>query len=308
MYKPSVLGLLQPLSPWLSDGAISEIMLNEPGYIVVERNRCMEHHAVSELHARHLQYLAQLIANESHQILHQDFPLLSASIVNGYRIQLVMPPVTPTVCFSIRKPGEKVVDIASFSSSNKQLITDSAVNLLHGSMVSQLRQAVRDRHHILIAGATSSGKTTLLKACLNYIPDHDRLIIIEDTPELNINHSNMLRMLLPPRRRQSGGIVMSDLLQASLRLRPDRIIIGEVRGREVVDLLMANNTGHRGSLCSIHANNADDALLRLQQLYCMAQPGVDADLVRQQITSAIDTVVFVERKRDAHVIVQVQTV
>ncbi len=307
-YRPSALGLLAPLSRWLEDDCVTEIMLNEPQWVYIEKNRHMHRYRVDEFTAIHLHQFLQLVASESHQCVNSNYPMMSATLENGCRIQLVFPPLCAFLCFAIRKPNKTKLNLQDFcgvaggQGGGVKAITD-------GAAAEQLRQAVLNQQNVLVSGGTSSGKTSLINACLPLIPSSSRLLLLEDTAELQAPHGNQLRLVLPPATGQTVKITMQDLLQASLRLRPDRIIIGELRGREVADYLMANNTGHRGSLASIHANSADEAILRIKQLYQLACSGtVNADLLHQQIRSAIDCVVQVKREGRRHFITEFQSV
>lgn len=235
--------LLKPIESWMQDETVSEIVLNEPKHIFVERHGQFEHYSVPAFSAKRLDQLFRLIANENHQVINKEKPLLSGALSDGSRIQLVLPPIANTHAFSIRikKCNRLSLDDLQKADYFKQCKAgdidsgndDKALSEYYhnAQWIDFIKLALKSRKNIVISGATSSGKTTFLNACLNELSLEERLIILEDTPEIQLRHKNALRLLAYKGQQSLSGITMQDLLQCSLRLRPDRIIVGEVRGK-----------------------------------------------------------------------------
>ncbi len=269
-YSPGSSGLLQPLTTWLSDPEVSEILLNQPKEIWIEKQGRLILHQVPEFSEAHLSRLFQLIANENQQRLSNEFPLLSGSLSDGSRVQLCLPPTSKHYAFAIRR---KVVQSFSLSDYEKGHFYGSVKRVqLHKSSESLreeegdlidayeagdwdffIRRAILKKKNMVVSGGTSSGKTTFLNACLKEIPSQERLVILEDTRELEVPHQNQVQLLASKGLQGEAKVTMQDLVQASLRLRPDRILMGEIRGAEILDFVSACSTGHEGSMTSIHA-------------------------------------------------------
>ncbi len=311
-YAPHSEGLLAPLESWLQDKAVSEILMNKPGEIYVEKEGNLKRFAVPELNERAVMMLFQLIANENRQEISEKKPLLSASLQDGSRIQIVLPPTARTHTLSIRR---KVVRNFTLDNYDEQNFYRDAVSFDvkcdHFSQLSDderqltklyqhhawgefIRRAIELKKNIVISGGTSSGKTTFLNACLRHIPIDERILLLEDVREIDTPHPNQVSLLASKGDQGLSKISMQDLVQCCLRLRPDRIIVGEIRGKEVLDFLGACSTGHEGSLTSIHANNPRVALMRMTQLYKQNNvPSMSDQDIMREINEVVDIIVQV---------------
>lgn len=309
-FAPTSQGLLAPLDPWLKDPQVSEILMNRPGEVYIEKKGHLERFDVPSLNERAVGTLCRLIANENQQELSEKKPLLSASLQDGSRVQIVLPPVAKTHTLSIRRKVAKNFTLNHYETLG---FYDNAVGFnLEADCFEQLsqidkklvclyqkkqwgqfvRMAIEGKKNMVISGGTSSGKTTFLNACLHHIPNKDRLILLEDAREIDIIHPNQVSLLSSKGNQGIASVSMQDLVQCCLRLRPDRIIIGEIRGKEILDFLGACSTGHEGSITSIHANNPRVALMRMTQLYKQNNvPSMtDADILRE-INEVVDIIV-----------------
>ncbi len=265
----------------LADPSVVEVMVNPDGRLRLDRLGVGRVDTGVSLEAAEVERIIRLVASHVRAEVHADAPIISGDLpprgdaVVGERFEGVLPPVAPGPCFSIRKPAGRVYTLADYV----------ADGVLAPIQADALRQAVGDRLNILIAGATSAGKTTLANALLAEVASRDeRVILLQDTPELQCAAPDTVAL-----RTRPGLVAMTDLVRSTLRLRPDRIIVGEVRGGEALDLLKAWNTGHPGGLSTIHANSARSALYRLEQLVQEAVLAVP----RRLIAEAVDLVVFI---------------
>jgi P-type conjugative transfer ATPase TrbB len=264
----------------LQDPAVSDIIVNPDGALRIERlGSGMAATGVVLLPAE-VDRIIRLVASQAGMEIGPDRPVLSAELpaglsnIAGARIEALLPPVAPAPCFAIRKPAVRRYGLADY-------VRDAAMTL---SEAAYLSRAVRERRNILICGGTGSGKTTLANALLAEIAaDQERVVLIEDTRELECHFADMVAL-----RARPGVSSLRDLVRSTLRLRPDRIIVGEVRGAEALDLLKAWNTGHPGGIATMHANSASAALFRLEQLVQEAIPQVPRSLIAE----AIDVIVF----------------
>jgi type IV secretion system protein VirB11 len=298
--------LLAPLNPWLKDPQVSEIMMNRPGEIYVEKLGKVYKQGVIGLHAMHVMRALQLIANENDKIFDTHVPLLSAQLYDQSRIQAVLPPVSRTVCFSIRKHSQQIrawdslMTPAYFQLGHDQpASTEDALSALlqKEAWPSFLRAALLSRKTLLIAGETGSGKTTLLGVLLATIRKNERVIVLEDTPELPLCRHNNLSLLARDDDFLAKPVTLADLLRASLRLRPDRLVLGELRAHEAYDFISACQTGHGGSMATIHAATPQMALERLTQLYLLRSGSTfPLSLLRELIANTIDVVVQLSRR------------
>lgn len=283
------IALLQPLQKWLNNSRVSEVMLNTQGEIWIEQGSNLTKHKVPELNSRHLACLFQLLANENKQRISLKNPLLSGSLPDGSRIQLCLPPTAKDYCFAIRRQVTKDLSLEDYDnnlfyhkayqasidpnlSAIKTAQKDNPDNKLVRLYKTKnwpefIKLAISLRKNIVISGGTSSGKTTYLNACIKAIPKDQRLILLEDTRELKIPHDNYVSLLASKGEQGRANITMQDLIQCALRLRPDRIIMGEIRGKEIMDFVSACSTGHDGALTSIHANCPAGAFMRMVQMY-----------------------------------------
>lgn len=315
-YAPLSDGLLSPLKPFLDDSLVSEIMLNRPKEIFIEKEGRINKFEIAQYDESILENLFQLLARENKQTINESKPLLSGSLLDGSRIQLVLPPTARHHTFSIRRVVAKNFTLSDYQNQHYYsniIATDveknhydflpqnekHLIDLYHQKMWDQfIEHAILYRKNIVISGGTSSGKTTFLNACLRHIDNSDRLIILEDTREINIGHENQVNLLASKGDQGLSKISMQDLVQASLRLRPDRIIMGEIRGRELIDFVSACSTGHEGSMTTIHANNPRIAFMRMTQMYKLNQvPSMtDADIMRE-LKEVIDIVIQLNKTK-----------
>jgi len=259
----------------LSDAAVIEVMVNPDGKLWIDRLGEGRSNVGVRIHPSETERIIRLVASHVRAEVHANNPIVSAELPSGERFEGLLPPVATSPCFAIRKPATKILTIADY-------IRD---RIMVPIQADALQKAVRDRKNILVAGGTSSGKTTLTNALLAEIADCDeRVILIEDTRELQCAAKDCVAL-----RTRAGAVSMGDLVRSTLRLRPDRIIVGEVRGGEALDMLKAWNTGHPGGIATVHANSARSALYRIEQL---VQEGVSV-IPSRLIAEAIDLVVFI---------------
>jgi type IV secretion system protein VirB11 len=299
---------LQPLEPFLRHPDVTDLYVNRPGEIWIERigGRC-ERHDAPALTEAYLWRLARQIAAFSHQGISREHPLLSASLPGGERVQIVAPPATrASLVLAIRKHVSahlRLADYAdrgAFASTHVGTLERRATGPADGAMppgdaLSLLRRAVIGRKNILVSGGTSSGKTTFLNALLGEVPAEERLILIEDTPELRLQHANAIGLLAVKGLLGEARVSADDLLQASLRLRPDRIIVGELRGSEAYTFLRAVNTGHPGSMTSIHADSPDRAVEQLALIIAQSGTRLGREDVIGYVRGVIDVYVQLGR-------------
>ena len=283
-----VLGL-GPLEPLLSDPDISEIMVNAHDEVYIERGGRLRHVPVRFKDAAHIMRIAQRILAPLGRHVDEASPMVDARLPDGSRVNIIVPPLCP------RSP---VITIRRFRAERFSLDDLVALGSLPPALAQFLAAAVRARANILISGGTGSGKTTLLAALAAHIPEEERIITIEDPIELRLRGHVLQLEARPPGIEGRGEVTQRDLLRNALRMRPDRIIVGEVRGPEAFDMLNAMNTGHEGSLSTIHANSVEDALHRLENMVLMAGFDLPLRAVREQVASALHLVVQVARLAD----------
>jgi len=279
-----------PLQPLLDDPEVSEIMVNGPYQVYVERQGKIELTGVRFRDEQHLMRIIEKILLPLGKRVDERVPMVDARLPDGSRVNVVIPPVSLNgPCVTIRKFSRDpftMSDIISFGT-----ITPEAAQFLQA--------AVQAKLNILITGGTSSGKTTLLNILSAFIPNDERIITIEDTAELQLRQDHVVRLeARPPNIEGVGEITIRDLVRNALRMRPDRIIVGECRGGEALDMLQAMNTGHEGSMTTIHANNPREALSRLETMVLMAGMDLPVRAIREQIAGAIDLIVHMARLRD----------
>lgn len=292
--QDEVLGL-GPLEPLLADNSISDILVNTYKQIYVERHGLLERTAVRFQNDEHLLRIIDKIASSVGRRVDESSPMVDARLADGSRVNAVIPPLAVDgPILSIRKFS--VDPYTSTDLLNFKSVTPGIVDFL--------KAAVKSRINILVTGGTGSGKTTFLNVLSGFIPDSERIITIEDSAELQLQQPHVVRMeTRPPNIEGKGEVVQRDLVKNSLRMRPDRIVVGEVRGGEALDMLQAMNTGHDGSLSTIHANSPRDALTRLEHMVGMSGVHIPPLVVRQQIAAAINLVVSTERLADGRRIV-----
>jgi type IV secretion system protein VirB11 len=272
----------------LQDPAVNEIMLNPDGRLWIESHGAGRVDTGVELSAHEVERVIRLVASHIGQDANVASPIVSAEMpMGGERFEGVLPPVTEAPCFSIRKPAARIITLDEYVRSGT----------MSPHTAETLKQSIGERNNILIVGGTGSGKTTLANALLAEIAKTgDRTILLEDTRELQCAAEDTVAM-----RTQPGSVSLSDLVRSTLRLRPDRIIVGEVRGGEALDMLKAWNTGHPGGIATLHANSAEAGLYRLEQLIGEVSQTIPLDLIAE----AIDRIVFI-RRRDG--VRQVETI
>jgi type IV secretion system protein VirB11 len=299
---------LKPINPLLDDPEISEISINQPKVAYIEKAGQITEIRLIQLTHYWLEGLVNLIARFTEQRLSGAEPLLSAALPNGQRIQIVLPPACESgkIIISIRKQviqNLSLEDYQAMGAFNQVKVTTSSPNqydelLLEKKYCEFLKQAIQKKKNILISGATATGKTTFLNACLKEIPNHERIITLEDVREIQIPHTNKVHLLASKGEQGSAKINMPHLIEACLRLRPDRIILGEMRGAEAADFINATATGHDGALSTIHASSPKVAFMRLVHM-AKLKPGMN--LSREDILadfhSLIDIVVQISRIR-----------
>ncbi|MGH7044365.1 MAG: CpaF family protein [Acetobacteraceae bacterium] len=281
---------LGPLEPLLEDDAINDIMVNGPNRVFIERRGKTLLADVRFRDTSHLIGICQRIAAAVGRRVDESSPMVDARLKDGSRVNIVFPPLAldgPYV--SIRKFSQKKIDLA-------QLVEFGALTV---PVARVLQVAGRARLNVIISGGTGSGKTTLLNALSNFIDLSERVVTVEDAAELQLQQPHVVRLeTRPPSLEGKGEITQRDLVRNALRMRPDRIIIGEVRGGEAFDMLQAMNTGHDGSMSTIHANTTRDALTRIENMVQMGNMGLPSKAIRTQIVGAVDLIVQVERQRD----------
>lgn len=281
---------LGPLEPLLRDGSVSEIMINGPERAYVEKAGRLEEVPLSFKNGEHLLYLVEKIIGPLGLRVDESSPYVDARLLDGSRVNVIIPPL------SLCGP---VITIRKFAQVPITIDTLVRNGLLSREVGAFLAEAVSRRLNIIVSGGAGSGKTTLLNALSAYVPEGERIITIEDAAELRLQQAHVVSLeARPPNLEGKGEVTVRDLLRNSLRMRPDRIIIGEVRGGEALDMLQAMNTGHEGSLSTVHANSPREALYRLETMACMADTGLPPASIASQIKASVDLVLHVARGRD----------
>ena len=281
---------LGPLEPLLRDPKISDIMVNDKDHVFIEKGGLLQRTSTTFRDDRHLLQIIDRIVSRVGRRVDESSPMVDARLPDGSRVNAIIPPLAldgPSL--SIRRFG------------TGPLAANSLVELksISAEMMELLSSAVKARISIVISGGTGSGKTTLLNILSQYIPNNERLVTIEDAAELRLAQENIVRLeTRPPNIEGNGAIKQRQLLINCLRMRPDRIIMGEIRGEEAFDMLQAMNTGHEGSMTTIHANTPRDAISRLESMVAMGNMNLPEKSVRQQISSAISIVVQATRMSD----------
>jgi type IV secretion system protein VirB11 len=294
---------LAPLAPWLSRDDITDIYINRPEEVWIETlGGAIERHETPGLTGTVLLRLARQIAAANAQGINRESPLLAASLPDGSRVQVVLPPATRgEVAIAIRRHVVQDLDLDSYRPafagvSIKPLERGgSKATGLTDDPIAVLRRAVRERRNILISGGTSTGKTTFLNALLREVPADERLILIEDAAELQLRQPNTVGLIAARGSQGEAEVDAEDLLIAALRMRPDRIILGEIRGREAMTFLRAVNTGHPGSLTTIHADSPERAIDQLALLVLQSGSKLGWDDVVRYIEQSLDLIVQLSR-------------
>ncbi len=281
---------LGPLEPLLKDPSVSDILVNTYKRVFVERRGMLEPTNVQFRDDVHLMSIIDRIVSAIGRRVDESSPMVDARLADGSRVNAIIPPLAVDgPCLSIRRFG------------HERLMADDLVTnqTFTAQMLQLLAGCVKARLNVLISGGTGAGKTTFLNVLSSYISNRERIVTIEDAAELQLHQEHVVRLeTRPPNIEGKGAVAQRELLINSLRMRPDRIIVGEVRGPEALDMLQAMNTGHDGSITTIHANSPRDALARLETMVAMASLNIPDSAIRRQIASAIDLVVQVSRLSD----------
>src|SRR5215831_19948026 len=281
---------LGPLEPLLKDPTISDILVNTHKYVYVERHGKLLETGIRFQTDRHLLHIIEKIVSSVGRRIDESVPLVDARLPDGSRVNAIIPPLAvdgPSL--SIRRFGRKLL-------TNEDLLHNQT---LTPAMMTFLSACVQARLNVVISGGTGSGKTTFLNCLSRFIPEHERLITIEDTAELQIQLEDVIRMeTRPPNIEGRGAITQRQLLMTALRLRPDRILLGEARGGEALDMLQAMGTGVEGSMTTVHANSPADAFSRLETMVMMAKLDLPSRFIRQQMASVVHLVVQTSRLSD----------
>lgn len=300
---------LAPFARWLDEADITDILVNRPGEVWIDSSKGLQRIAAPDVTDVMLQRLAQQIAAHSSQGMNREHPLLSATLPDGARVQIIAPPATRQhMALAIRKHDVQNLTLADYeaagafafsASSNEEeksrVDADLDTLLNQGRFADFFSTAVRARKNIVISGGTGSGKTTFLNALLKEIPETDRLIVIEDAPELKLAHANAVGLVAVAGELGEARVSVGELLRASLRLRPDRLMVGEIRGAEAFTFLRALNTGHPGSLTTVHADSPDGALEQIAFMTLLADSTLTRTDIMNYARSVIDIVIQLSR-------------
>ncbi|MCI0659230.1 MAG: CpaF family protein [Acidobacteria bacterium] len=281
---------LGPLEPMLADSSINDILVNTFDQIYVERHGKLEPTQVSFKDDNHLMQIIDRIVSRVGRRIDESSPMVDARLADGSRINAIIPPL------SIDGPHLSIRKFRKDALSGEDLVRYES---LTSPILELMSACVKARLNILISGGTGSGKTTLLNVLSSFIPNNERIVTIEDSAELQLRQEHVVRLeTRPPNIEGEGQVTQRQLVINSLRMRPDRIVVGEVRGGEAIDMLQAMNTGHDGSLTTIHANTARDALSRLETMVAMAGFQLPPRAVKEQVASAINLVIQIARHSD----------
>ena len=281
---------LGPIESFLQDSSVSEVMVNGPDSIYIERSGHLIKTETRFRNAEHLMHIIDRIVSAVGRRVDESSPMVDARLLDGSRVNVIIPPLSLIgPCLTIRKFSrdvltvDKMIEFGSFDERMAQF----------------LEACVRGRLNVVVSGGTGSGKTTLLNVLSSYVPESERIVTLEDSAELQLHQDNLVTLETRPANIEGEGeISMRDLVRNALRMRPDRIIVGEVRTGEALDMLQAMNTGHDGSMTTAHANSARDLLSRLETMVLMSGMELPLRAIRSQIASAVDIVVQIARMRD----------
>jgi pilus assembly protein CpaF len=281
---------LGPLEPLLKDPSISDILVNRFDRVYIERSGKLEPTGLSFKDNQHLMQIIDRIVSRVGRRIDESSPMVDARLADGSRVNAIIPPLAiDGACLSIRRFGRDPI-------TARQMIENKS---LTEPMLELLSAMVKGRLNLLISGGTGAGKTTVLNVLSGYIPNNERIVTIEDAAELQMKQEHVVRLeTRPPNIEGKGAVRQRQLVINSLRMRPDRIVVGEVRGEEAFDMLQAMNTGHEGSLTTVHANSQRDALSRIENMVSMANLNIPERAIRHQISAAIHAVVQVARLSD----------
>lgn len=281
---------LGPLEPLLRDRTVSDILVTTPRLVYVERNGRLERTSIEFKDNQHLLRIIERVVSRVGRRIDDSSPMVDARLPDGSRVNAIIPPLAVDgPLLSIRRFSKDALQAADLIRNRS--LTEPMVTLLEAS--------VKARLNIIISGGTGAGKTTFLNLLSGFIPEHERIVTIEDAAELQLRQVHVARLeTRPPNIEGKGVVLQRHLLVNALRMRPDRIIVGEVRGEEALDMLQAMNTGHDGSLTTIHANSPRDAISRMEVMIGMSNSNMPAASVRQQVASAVDLFIQISRMSD----------
>jgi pilus assembly protein CpaF len=279
-----------PIDPFLADPEVTEVMVNGPHAVWIEKSGKLIKTDTRFVDPTHLERIIEKIVGQVGRRIDESTPMVDARLPDGSRVNGVIHPLAI---------GGPYLTIRKFAVDPFTVDDLIANHTLNDQVAGLLRRCVRGRLNIIVSGATGSGKTTFLNVLSNFIPDDERIITVEDAAELQLNQAHVLSMeSRPPNIEGEGQVMIRDLVRNTLRMRPDRIIVGEARGGEALDMLQAMNTGHDGSLTTIHSNSPRDTLARIETMVLMAGMDLPIRAIREQVASAIDMVVHTHRLRD----------
>lgn len=309
MSQAALKTFLEPLNLLFEEDGVSELSINRPGEVWIEKRGDMRLEKIEAFDFDHLKSLAKLIAQSTEQMVSEEKPLLSATLPNGFRIQCAIPPAVEPgmICMSIRKGStlnwdlEQYDKMGAFDNTSVEEVVDEndkklSQMLKENRIKDFLTNAILWKKNIIISGGTSTGKTTFTNAALRAIPTDERLITVEDAREVVLNdHPNRVHLLASKGGQGRANVTTQDLIEACLRLRPDRIIVGELRGAEAFSFLRAINTGHPGSISTLHADTPAMALEQLKLMVMQAGLGMPPAEIREYIRNVVDVVVQLKR-------------
>jgi len=283
---------LGPVQPCMDDPEVSDVLINGANQVLVERRGKLELTSYKFRDEEHVFNLAQRIASMVGRRIDEASPMVDARLPDGSRVNVVIPPLALNgVCISIRKFSDSITTLEEYVK----------LDSLSEEMSEFLKLAAKTRLNTIVSGGTGAGKTTLLNAMGQHVPSDQRIVTIEDAAELRLRQPFVVSLETRPASLEGRGEVTSrDLLRNALRMRPDRIMLGEVRGHEAFDMLQAMNTGHDGSLSTVHANSPSDAMLRLENMLIVGGSNMSSSLIRRQLASALDLLVQLERDVTGH--------
>jgi pilus assembly protein CpaF len=281
---------LGPIEQFLADASVTEVMVNGADFIYVERKGVIEKTRARFISNDHLRRVIDRIVTQVGRRIDESSPMVDARLADGSRVNAIVPPL------SLDGP---ILTIRKFAKDPFQVNDLIALGTFSETVASMLASAVEGGMNILVSGGTGTGKTTMLNVLSSFVPHDERIVTIEDAVELQLHQQHVIRLeARPPNIEGQGEITIRDLVRNALRMRPDRIIVGEVRGAEALDMLQAMNTGHDGSLSTVHANTPRDALARVETMVLMAGFDLPQRAIREQVASALNLIVHVDRFRD----------
>jgi pilus assembly protein CpaF len=295
VYDATLRTFFAPIAPFLDDETVTEVLVNGPGQIFIEKKGCLTNTQAAFESSDRLLAALRLVAQYVGRPFDEAHPILEARLPDGSRVEALLPPISPD--------GPSVA-IRRFSKERLTLGKLLELGTLTHDAAETLRVLVECKQNIVVAGGTGSGKTSLLNALSAFIPKRERILVIEDSRELQIQHEHVVQLeARPPDARGKGAISIRDIFRASLRMRPDRIVLGEIRGGEALDLIQAMTSGHGGCLTTVHATYPIDTLNRLETMALMSAVELPLLALRAQLASAVDIIVQTTRLRDGRRVV-----